>query len=68
MTITNNNLKLNLKQTVKIREFQNHAHLLFLQAPTIRSKAKAPTVVLKTSVLSSLSKESKVSTITILIR
>jgi|TARA_B110001469_G_C9327095_1_gene174791 hypothetical protein len=51
-----------LKPTVKIRDYQNHAHLLLPQALSTKSRAKAPTVVSRTSVLSNLSRENKVST------
>jgi|TARA_B110001450_G_C17487442_1_gene426858 hypothetical protein len=60
MIFTIRNLR--LKPTVKIRDYPNHAHLLLLQALTTKSRAKGLTVVSRTSVLSNLSRENKVST------
>jgi len=62
MTFMKNNQNLKLKQTAKIRDFPNPAHHQLLQVPTTKSRAKVQIVVSKTSALSNLSKENKVST------
>ena len=65
MTLTINNQDQKLILEVKIKDYPNHAHLQLLQVPTTKSRAKVLTVVSKTSVLSNLSRENKVSTTTI---